>query len=70
MMAFVAYKHRSNTDVAMLPIMVRDRGAQLMVRCRWFNIVNPKNRFDLGITDEVYIKLADLKNWRAYDLEE
>lgn len=64
-------KHINNTDVAM---MVLDKKYQpsndtYRIRCRWLNIVNPRNVFDLGIIDNVVIKRDDMSNWEPYAIQ-
>jgi hypothetical protein len=61
------YKHDNNTDVALMPLDIAESGDVYKIKCRWFNIVNPKNVFDLGVVDSVEIKSQDLKKWKIYE---
>ena len=63
------YKHDNNTDVAMwvLNSLYIPEKDVYKIKCRWLNIVNPKNVFDLGVIDKVEVKRADVKNWKVYE---
>lgn len=69
MKTFNLYKHVNCTDVAFMPIKrpfyVPEKKVY-KVKVRWFNVVNPKNVFDLGVVDHIEVKLEDTKNWRLY----
>lgn len=63
------YKHVHNTDVCIYVLhrfYIKETD-EYSVRFRWFNCVNPKNVFDLGIQETVRIKKADAKLWESYD---
>jgi len=49
------YKHIYGRDVALMPVhMILIPGKNVyQIKCRWFNIVNPKNVFDMGCPDKV-----------------
>lgn len=64
------YKHENNTDVALYPVRspfyVPEKKIY-KVKCRWFNIVNPLNVYDMGIVDNVVIKAEDIRKWKFYE---
>lgn len=74
MRPFQLYKHIRNTDVAMMPVKMHFIAPKngYKIRCRWFNIVNPNNVFDMHVgdrgTDDVFVKKEDMNNWRPYDV--
>lgn len=63
------YKNIHNTDVAIFPLYVRfvPQKGVYKVKVRWFNIVNPENVFDMNLTEEIQIKVEDMKNWKIYE---
>lgn len=69
MRSFNLYKNTYNTDVAMYPVKVLYIPPKngYIVKCRWFNIVNPENVFDLGVIDRCFIKKEDINNWKPYE---
>lgn len=76
MKPFQLYKHKNCTDVALMPVKSPRYSTTRKVyklKVRWFNIVNPKNVFDMNVgdngTDNVEIREEDLKNWRPYDVK-
>lgn len=64
------YKHKNNTDVAIMPIkvpfFVKEKNGY-KIRVKWFNIVNPKKIFDLFITETIFVKKSDISNWKYYE---
>lgn len=64
------YKHENCTDTALMPVkrpfFVPEKQIY-KVRCRWFNIVNPNNVYDMGVVDNVVIKAEDIRRWKFYE---
>lgn len=62
-MTLQLYKHVRNTDVAFrLEARIRTpEGHKLKVT--WWNVTNPKAPFPI-ISDKIFIKNADLKDWK------
>lgn len=58
------YKHKNNTDVAMLIFDYKLNEKNLM-KCAWFNIVNPNNIYFISY-DNIKINENDLNNWEEY----
>lgn len=57
------YKHIYGRDVAILithRFFVAGKGYKCKVR--WFNIVNPRNQFDMGLPETIWIK--NMKEWK------
>lgn len=76
MKPFQLYKHQYCTDTAIMPVKPLRYSPDRKVykaRVRWFNIVNPKNVFDMHVppngTENIEIKEEDLKKWRPYDVK-
>ena len=63
-------KHINNTDVAaeFLRVVRIPRGAKVKV-C-WYNIVNPKNIYPIGIVEEVFIPTEKLTEWKVWAPQE
>jgi hypothetical protein len=57
------YKHKNCTDAAIYVLNIYSYPERFSLRVKWFNIVNPKNIFDMGVRDDIIIKLKDLHNW-------
>lgn len=67
---FRYYKHERNTDVCIYVLhrfYIKETD-EYSVRLRWFNCVNPKNVFDLGVQETVRIKRTDAAKWKDYDV--
>lgn len=63
------YRHARNSDVAMMPLTIGHMAHDPKVyniRCRWFNIVNSGHVFEMGVVDDINIKIEDLPKWREY----
>lgn len=61
------HKHIYGKDVAILKLnqfTSTKREGYIGHDVMWFNISNPKNHFYMGLTEEIWIKLKDIKNWK------
>lgn len=64
------YKHKRNTDVAIMPTKPPRYSATrnvYKVRVHWFNIVNPRNVFNMNVPETIEIKAENMKDWEPYD---
>lgn len=64
------YKHINNTDVAahfLRVIFIAPKNGY-KVKVSWLNIVNPKRIFPCGITEEIFIPMNKIKEWKLYDV--
>jgi hypothetical protein len=58
------FKHKNNTDVALLVTGLSGSLDKVFVRGMWVNIVNPNNPFFCSMkTDRIEIPLAECKEW-------
>lgn len=65
------YKHISGKDIAIAPkhiIFISEKNVY-KVKVSYYNIVNPKFPYPIGITETVEIKKEDMKNWKEYRYE-
>lgn len=64
------YKHENGSDAAILilkhPLFIAPKNGY-KIRIKWMNIVNPKNVYDIGIMETIFIKKEDIKNWKFYE---
>lgn len=60
------YKHVNNTEVAAEFKRVIKVPTGRKIKVTWYNIVNPNNIYPCGITEEIFIKEDDIKNWKVY----
>jgi len=69
MRPFQLYKHENCTDVAMMfvkyPVFIPEKNGYKF-KVRWFNIVNPRNVFDMNEPDTIFIKKEDLPKWKEF----
>jgi hypothetical protein len=61
------YKHKRNTDVAILVLYVRERESCVEVDIAWINVVNPKRHLSMGMGETILIKKEDLNNWKLLE---
>lgn len=68
MITLSLYKHKYGKDVVMMPVEMFTVVSRetIMLKCNWFNIVNPKNVFNMGKIDSIEIKLENLNDWKLY----
>ena len=68
MKAHCNYKHENCSDVAInvLRIVHIPQKAGYKVKVSWINIVNPNNIYACGVTEEIFIKKEDIKNWKPF----
>jgi hypothetical protein len=63
------YKHRNCTDTAIYvtkSFYVKEIEV-INISFKWFNIVNPKNPYDMGLEDTATIAISDFhQNWEHY----
>lgn len=62
------YKHIDCTDVAVecLRIIFIPEKAGYKVKVSWLNVVNPANVYPCGLTEEIFIPTAKIKEWLPY----
>lgn len=61
------YKHASCNDAAIEVIRIvhipEKRGYK--VKVSWVNVVNPKNIYSCGLTEEIFIPSSKIKEWEV-----
>lgn len=63
------YKHVNNTDVAIEVVRFIYISEKLgyKVKVNWLNIVNRDNIYPCDVTEEIFIKKENIKDWIFYD---
>ena len=57
------YQHVNCIDTAIMPVRVIHIPCGLKVKVKWFNVSNPENPWYLGLTETIFIKKEQVKNW-------
>lgn len=58
------YKHINCTDTAIEVLRLTKIKDKLVLKVSWYNVVNPKSKFKLGVTETIKIPTKDWKNWK------
>jgi ubiquitin C-terminal hydrolase len=64
MRIFELYKHVNCRDVAIMPKKIYKLPHKLIIKIKWFNVVNPANKFDLHCDETIEIKTEDISKWK------
>lgn len=61
------YKHTACTDAAIevKRIVYIPEKCGYKVKVSWINIVNPKNIYPCGLTEEIFIPRSKIKEWEV-----